>query len=217
MTARSWGTLCLLQTGDARLLCQRGLGRPGAAWQRANRRNAEPCGACGIQRAVPERLYWGCSFLSGLVFGNRLPREVVESPSSGMLKMSRCGTRPYGFSGDGGDSVRGWNLMILEVFSKLSDSIDLRCCVKLRVLLLSSFGEYEAVGSGRAFGRGPVADSLFGKPRQLRLKLPGGTAGWMFVHLYFPDLLLKSKSPPAGTTHRSCACCSALAQNPRIP
>lgn len=51
--------------------------------------------------------------------------------------------------------------MILEVFSKLSDCIDLRCCVKLRILLQSSSGEYEAVGSGRAFGRGPAADSLW--------------------------------------------------------
>lgn len=49
--------------------------------------------------------------------------------------------------------------MILEVFSKLSDCIDLRCCVKLWILLQRSFGEYEAVGPAVPLEGFPSLDS----------------------------------------------------------
>ena len=61
---------------------------------------------------------------------NRLPREMVESPSLEMFKKT-CG---YGPSGHGlaGMVVLGWwlDLMILEVFSNLNDSMIL--CAPLR-------------------------------------------------------------------------------------
>ena len=54
---------------------------------------------------------------------NRLPGEVVESPSLEVFKkMRRCGTSGHGLEGM---VVLGWqlDLMILEVFSKLNNSI----------------------------------------------------------------------------------------------
>jgi len=50
---------------------------------------------------------------------NRLPRDVVESPTLEMLKkMCRCGTLGYGLVGM--VVLGGWlELMILEVFSNL--------------------------------------------------------------------------------------------------
>jgi len=50
---------------------------------------------------------------------NRLPREVVESPSLEVFKKTcRCGTSGHGLAGM---VVLGWqlDLMILEVFSNL--------------------------------------------------------------------------------------------------
>jgi len=54
---------------------------------------------------------------------NRLPREVVESPSLEVFKKTcRGGTLGYGLVGM--VVLGGWlDLMILEVFSKLNDSM----------------------------------------------------------------------------------------------
>jgi len=53
---------------------------------------------------------------------DRLPREAVESPSLEVFKKRRYGTSGYGLVG----TVllgRWWDLMILEVFSNLNDSM----------------------------------------------------------------------------------------------
>ena len=54
---------------------------------------------------------------------NRLPGEVVESPSlGGVQNTGRCGTLGYGLVGM--VVLAGWlDLMILEVFSSLNDSM----------------------------------------------------------------------------------------------
>jgi len=56
---------------------------------------------------------------------NRLPREVVESPSLEVLKKKcRCGTLGYGLAGM--VVLGGWvDFMLLEVFSTLNDSMTL--------------------------------------------------------------------------------------------
>jgi len=54
---------------------------------------------------------------------NRLPREVVESPSlEGFKKTCRCGTSGHDLAGMG--VLGGWlDLVILEVSSNLYDSM----------------------------------------------------------------------------------------------
>jgi len=53
---------------------------------------------------------------------NRVPREVVESPSLEGFKRCTCGTSGHGLAGM--VMLGGWlDLMILEVFSQLNDSV----------------------------------------------------------------------------------------------
>ena len=54
---------------------------------------------------------------------HRLHREVVESPSLEVFKTCRCGTEGCGYWAGGGGL--GLDLVTLEVFSNLNDSISI--------------------------------------------------------------------------------------------